>query len=238
MRILILLSTFVLISQCKSVNHGQKSSATKSISITKGACYGTCPAYTAVIYESGRAEYSCQKFCDKEGIQVKQLEKKAIRTLFKAFDDAHFHEFKDVYESNIMDAPTVTISYFDGEKRKRVKGRYSFPKEVTQLQEMVSNLVEGTKGWTKIKDTAPGEIKAQPQNIYDEIIIEPKDPKLLSNWLGKYENYRLKVLDFAPDGQKLILKYDMAKVKPMVILAEFRKDPFVISAEFNKTKIK
>lgn len=153
------------------------------ITLTRGACYGTCPDYMVTIDGEGRTVFSTEEpaeLGDSEihnafnfpyvvapGRHVDTVPLKSVDDLVDKFRRANFFALKDEYVAQITDNPTYVLEIDTGHGRKRVLdyvGREAgMPKVVTQLQDAVDQVAQ-TGRWVKGDD---GLIDALQRESFD-----------------------------------------------------------------------
>ena len=236
-----LFGSALLINSCKAPKEvDDLTEADLRFKMIKGACFGKCPIYKIEIYEGGYTKFYGDRFCDKLGIYDKTLSKEAYKMLVNSFEDANFYDFKDEYESNVPDAPLVKISYKSKNNPiKNVTGKLNRPQELRELQVLLEDIAS-SKDWNLIEkyEEEIEEVKkdTKPKVIKTEIIIEPKEDIMLSNWFSeKKKLYGVRIIKkIAPNLNLWLITYDTKKVDGDMILQILQNDSDIISAEFNK----
>ena len=116
------------------------------ITMVRGGCFGTCPVFELRFYKSGKIEFDGKLYVAKIGLARKKVSKATIKKLITAFNDAHFGDLNDEYTSPATDGPTITVSFYDGKKVKKVKDYIEGPENLKRLEELLMNMVE-QQGW-------------------------------------------------------------------------------------------
>ena len=209
--------------------------------MSKGACFGKCPIYKIEIYEGGYTKYFGERYSDKLGTYEKQLDQDTYNTLIKAFDNSDFYNYKDFYESNIPDAPTIKMTYINKkQEEKTIVGKLDRPDELKDLQVLIEDIAS-SKEWTLLEklEEEPVEERdesAKPKLIKTEIIIEPKPGIPLSKWFNeKKELYGVRIINkVAPNLNLWLITYDKKMIDGDMLMQILHDDPSILSAEFNK----
>ena len=206
-------------------------------SIDRGPCFGKCPVYNMKIYETGFATYEGRPFARKLGKYEKQMSKDDMKKLAKAFKSADFFNFREIYESEIVDLPMVKISHNDGKQSKTVEGREDRPSKLMELQFMLEKIAE-SEDWKLVeayKTREDLDNEEKDQIIYSEIIIEPATGVRLPVWFKEKEGYGIKLkTKLSPEGNLWLITYDVSRFAPGEILDMLKSDPAILHAEFNK----
>lgn len=143
--ILFLLSLFVFFGFFACANAQKKSDSAILISIERGACYGTCPIYSAQISGDGTVVYNGVENVRVKGKKQFKIPKAKVRELVKAFESINYFSLKDKYETDergmrIADLPTVTTSISLKGKTKKVVHYYGAPKELRELENKIDEV--------------------------------------------------------------------------------------------------
>lgn len=212
-----------------------------SISMAKGACFGSCPVYDIKVDHTGKAIYNGERFTSKVGKHSLQLTKAEFESLVTAFEAADLSKYKDMYESEIADLPTIKIGYTNNGKSKSVKGKHERPEKIKDLQALLEKIVDSDQ-WISLEpvssteeEVAEEEVVEEEVIIKEQLIIKFKPGTIISRWLKEYRSNKLyvnKPLD--PERTTWLVNFDSSTVEPQALLDEIAGDPAVESVEFNK----
>jgi hypothetical protein len=233
---LLLLITCLLIN-CKSSKQ-VKTFNDKDIrfSLSKGACFGTCPIYELKIYHGGHTTFLGKQNTDNLGQYDKMLSSKEYKNIEKAFEKLDFDKYPDYFDSRIPDLPMIKIGYHNGKQLRVVSGKEERPEDLMQVQFLLEKIVDN-KQWNLVKGLKElnKDIIPEPTYIYNEIIIEPKKGLLLSKWLESNSKYGVRLIKkIAPALNYYLIGFDTKKVAPKEFLNILHKDSQIKVAEFNK----
>lgn len=138
-----------------------------AITLTRSACYGSCPAYQVTIYADGRVRFTTKtepvdavdalhrQFAGARGVLLPgthedRVSPAAVAALAKQFEAADFWHLKDEYRSPVTDNPTQIVSLLSGTQRKSVIDyvgtEAGMPQAVRRLEEAIDRLA-GTDRW-------------------------------------------------------------------------------------------
>ena len=138
--ILFFLALITMSQKCDRKTGSDENFANAVIGIEKTGCFGTCPIYKFEINGSGKAVYSGHRFVMVNGKKEKIFDKKQTMSLFKAFEEADFWDFEDVYTNEqIADLPTTYLTYSRGGKSKKIALRYGFPDKLDALAKLTES---------------------------------------------------------------------------------------------------
>ncbi len=145
--LLLLLPLMLLASKCKDRKY--RFDAESYILLEKGGCFGMCPIYQLRVNGVGEVSYHGERFVEVEGKHQARLSPAETNALFRAFEASSFWGFKDAYDDpNVVDLPTIYLTYSDGERTKRIKDYYGTPEEIKALEAQVE-AVAVQQGWLK-----------------------------------------------------------------------------------------
>ena len=106
------------------------------ISLSRTACYGTCPVYTIKIFPDGTGIYNGVRFVEFIGEKKFSVKKNQINSIFRKAEEIGFSSMKNKYTELITDLPTCYVTI----KNKQIEDYYGAPKELKDLEKMIDNL--------------------------------------------------------------------------------------------------
>ncbi len=122
-----------------------------AVTLERGVCFGTCPAYRVTIYTDGTVVYEGERFVTVEGEQTSTIEPELVQQLIAGFEAAGYFEWDDEYtEMTVTDLPTVTTSVTrNGETKQitRYAGDSHAPLALPYLETWI-DMVASTAQWT------------------------------------------------------------------------------------------
>lgn len=207
------------------------SSMDKVIEMTKGPCYGRCPVFTLTIYEKGIVSYKGERYTDRLGTYVKKLEKDEMERLLREFKNANLWQYKDAYRGRIPDMQSVSITFYDGSRKKTVTGKEIRPNSVKWLESLLDQVAQSNTGW--IQKEAPDD-NVPDYLIPNELVVELAEGIDPEEWAKSYVQADMLVEKRLNDTEYWIFSFDDGLVTPEVMIEQVRMDKDVISAEFNK----
>ena len=103
------------IKPIKSITNNTK---IKSVLMGRSACFGTCPAYTLEVFETGLIRYNGKSYVDKMGLYEKNISPNEAIEFLTAFNTLQPDTLHYLYETKIADLPGIYyfISYQDSVK--------------------------------------------------------------------------------------------------------------------------
>jgi hypothetical protein len=165
------------------------------ITLSRGPCLGSCPAYTVEIDGDGTVTFDGQDFVAVPGRHRTRIAQDAVHGLFDAFRNADFLGLMDSYRAPITDLPTFSVGIaFDGVHKQvqdHVGEKVGMPVQAIALENEIDR-VAGTEKWIAGNaDTLPA-LQAEGwdlQSHYDKNLrlLSPSanffDSRLIAQWL-------------------------------------------------------
>ena len=139
------LTALTLLSVCLSTSAQRKPDSEVVITIERGACFGSCPIYSAQIYADGTVIYRGVDFVKIKGNRRHRIPKDRVNELIKAFEQINYFSLKERYDTDengrsVTDMPTTTTSISWNGKYKKVIDYYYSPKELVTLEDLIDKL--------------------------------------------------------------------------------------------------
>ncbi len=123
-------------------------------SIEKSPCFGQCPVYTMKIYNNGLVKYSGKNFVTRKGNYVMELNRDQMLSFINTANSIKYMEMDDSYDNpNVTDVPSATSSIVIDRKRKQIKRRFGYPKNLIEYEKLFDDLLNSDK-WIQIESKA------------------------------------------------------------------------------------
>ena len=137
--------TLALLSIFPSVVAQEKFQSGILITIKREACFGSCPIYSAQIFNDGTVVYVGEEYVKVKGERRHKISKDRVDALMKAFARIEYFSLQDRYEvdetgRSVTDQPTTTTSFSLNGKQKKVVDYYGAPKELVELEHLIDKL--------------------------------------------------------------------------------------------------
>lgn len=115
------------------------------IDFRQTVCFGTCPVYSATIYEDGTVDYHGEQHVDLKGSHKFKLSEGAMIDLKNKIKKLNVSELKKEYDGNITDLPSTHMTFYlgDGQDNQviKVRARYGIPDNVDDFIKHTSALI-------------------------------------------------------------------------------------------------
>ena len=133
------------------INEGLELNDTLFASIEKGVCFGNCKAYKMNIYSEGVVMLTALRGTKLNGTYKSIVSYDQMNMILAKAKEIKFENMEAVYDNKtVTDLPMVKTSIVLNGRRKAVKRRYEYPKEILELEKIFDNLLDELT-WEKIK---------------------------------------------------------------------------------------
>ena len=126
--------------------------STVSISLTRSACFGSCPGYTVTLSGDGTVRYTGNESVLITGDHIAHISQDAVRELLLQFRKADFFSAKDKYQGGMFDIPSQTITLTIGTHSKTVIDYagldVGLPLAIRNLEQQIDETAD-TRRWIK-----------------------------------------------------------------------------------------
>lgn len=137
------------------------------ISLSRTACFGTCPEYTVAMTGDGSVTYNGKKYVRIEGVHTWRIDPAAVRALADEMVKDGFFDLQDSYSAPITDNPTVyTTLLLDG-RYKQIRDYIAGPPALKAIEHRI-DVVAGTKGYVQIDGATIREMARTGWRATDE----------------------------------------------------------------------
>lgn len=219
---------------CQQITRYRLDELTKRIEMHKGPCFGTCPVFRLTIYDNGLATYDGERFTNRVGTFIKKLDQRTLNELLTAFRNVNLFQYNDVYPAQIPDLQTVTITYYEEDREKTIRGKDGRPAIIEDLEAMLDEIAN-SGGWEPQNENSyvADNAGAAPQS--NEIIVQLADNVRPEVFVVQYRDYRMEVKEqVSPDRNFWVVTFDPETIAPSYLLNQIRRNQFVLSAQFNQ----
>ena len=124
-----------------------------AVTLERGVCFGTCPAYSITIYTDGTVVYKGERFVAAEGTRTLTLEPEVVEKLVAEITALGYFEWADEYtEMTVTDLPTVITSVTQNGETKQITryaGDSSAPLALPYIEAWI-DIVTTSAQWTGV----------------------------------------------------------------------------------------
>jgi len=125
------------------------------LKLERTACYGNCPAYTALLRSDGIAEFCGSGNVELMGNYRATAGQQEILEIMAKLKQVDFFQFAEHYPLNrnyvIPDLPYTYTTVNNGSKMKRIADNYDSPENLQWFEKELDAFFKQLN-WTKIKD--------------------------------------------------------------------------------------
>jgi hypothetical protein len=93
---------------------------TTSVTLRRGACFGTCPIYKVTLSSDGTAIWNGERFVERIGRYRGEIDLDDYWRLVRFIERAGFFHFDDEYLGNVTDLPDYRLTVVSGGTTKSV----------------------------------------------------------------------------------------------------------------------
>jgi len=200
-----------------------------------GSCYGRCEVFTLELYENGLMLFKGERFTERPGVWQKNIDRRRVTALIDSFDRADFENYPLSFRSQIPDAPTTEITYYDeAQQAYRTSYKEFCPPELELLGRQIrrlANLPDWRQVSADIPDGAANPVAAATR---EEIIVQLEEGVKVEAWIIAYDKQNVQLEErISPNSSYYLITAD-PNVMPAIELLEFlRRDTSVVSAQLN-----
>lgn len=218
--------TLAVLGACHSSQHAL-SGDKPLVELQTGACFGYCPVIRLTVYSNGYVEYEGKNFAERMGrdsFQLTKTERKRLRQQVQAVD---LWQYEDRIKSNVVDAPSATLTAYKNGQKKSVTGSIDRPEPLLELERLIKDLAEA-HGLNVKRGVNP---KEPPLSRRLELVVTLQPELNAGNWINTFKSYRLLLIRRVSAENKWIVAFDPAEISETALLDLFKKSEGVITAE-------
>jgi Domain of unknown function (DUF6438) len=92
----------------------------EAVKLTRGRCYGTCPAYQVTLRRDGSAVWEGEAFTDRLGLHRGSVDPEEFELLTSFISRSGFFDWQDDYPPSATDLPDYALTVTRSDMAKRV----------------------------------------------------------------------------------------------------------------------
>jgi hypothetical protein len=154
--VLILLSAFVACKPSMQTAGSSPAEHPDSVfaSLKRSPCFGRCPAFTAVIYNNGKAEYEGRSSAVRQGLYRSVMSETQMKAIQKAASDMRLDTLNEKYiNEHLADFPPHSFSILINGSLKHVYVMDTDPpSSIEQFEKLLESEIEKLD-WKKVEQT-------------------------------------------------------------------------------------
>ncbi|MCB9080406.1 MAG: hypothetical protein H6555_01715 [Lewinellaceae bacterium] len=224
------MGSLLFLTSCQSLEKIPINEEERLVEYSRGACFGPCPVYTFVVYTSGIATFTGERYTNRQGLYIRKLSTTEMDKVKEQLTAANIWQYPPIFRSNLPDLPTITITQYEDRVSKSVTGKESLPAEVQQLRDGLEQLAN-TGEWTLRR--AP-DYGLPPGVTPNELIIQLRPGVFADSWSLQYVRQGLRLIrSFPAENNLWLFSYDLNLASPQEMQQMLRYDQQVLKYEFN-----
>lgn len=137
------------------------------ITLSRTACFGTCPEYTVAMTDDGTVTCNGKKSVRIAGVHTWKIDPSAVRALGDEMVKDGFFDLQDSYSSGMTDHPTVYTTLLLNGRYKAVRDYITGPPELKEIEARI-DIVAGTKRYVSIDSATIREMAATGWRATDD----------------------------------------------------------------------
>lgn len=214
---LVLLLAIAALFACKGSKKMADPNA-KLVQLETAGCRGFCPIYRLTFWQNGKAEFEGIRFTAQTGLRNFTLDKTELAGLQQLVAETNLWQYPDRFQSTIADAPSATLTVWDGDKSKSTLGSIDRPQPLLALEAHLKLLAE-KKGLQVRFGVDPNE---PAPGVRSEILVQLKDDVNAGNWLQQFEDLRLRLVRRIPPNNTWLVAYDRTEIEEPTLIDLFK----------------
>lgn len=115
----------------------------REVTLTRSACFGTCPVYSVVYRRDGSVEYRGEQHVDHLGLRTGRLSVGDFAELSRFLEQSGFSTLDEWYRVGRTDMPTVTVTATSLDGRSKSVSEYgpSGPPRLWAIHRVIDGLL-------------------------------------------------------------------------------------------------
>jgi len=128
------------------------------ITLERTICFGSCPAYSLMIFSDGRVMYQGNSYVRVQGKKKYNIAKQKVKHLIDEFHKEDYFNLKDTYEPIATDGPCcITFISINGHTKRVAHWPLSMaPRSLDELEEKIDETA-GTAKFVKLEENYKSE---------------------------------------------------------------------------------
>ncbi|MBX2892521.1 MAG: hypothetical protein KF734_16460 [Saprospiraceae bacterium] len=190
MKILLLTLSALTMLAAEKCRKNVASTPLPLLSLETGPCFGFCPVFKLDALDNGLVRYEGIQFVEKEGRDSFRLTKEELKQLKTKTQEVNLWQYPDQIQTDVVDAPFATLTAYNRDKSKSVRGSIDRPTPLLQLEDLLKDLAEA-HGIQVKRGVNPNSPASGSQR---EVVVHLKPEVNAGNWLAQFGELRLRLV--------------------------------------------
>ncbi len=221
---LFLLAALTLMSASKCRND-----ASPLAGLETSGCFGFCPVFKLEVLNNGLVRYEGIQFVEKMGKDSFRLTSDELKQLKTKVKEVNLWQYPDLIKTAVMDAPFATLTAYDGDSIKNVRGSFDRPKPLRELEDLLTDRAEAHDFRVK-QGVNPNE---PPAATRKEVVVKLKPELNAGNWIAQFQEIRLRLLRRLGEENIWLVAYDPKEIDEKTLLDLLKDSDGVVEAQTN-----
>jgi hypothetical protein len=91
-------------------NRAPKDYQIQEVTLSTGACYGSCPIFDLHLSRNGAATYRATEYNERKGLFTAKIDAQTIKEIWSMLNYLDFPQLEEQYEVSVSDEPTCTLT--------------------------------------------------------------------------------------------------------------------------------
>lgn len=214
---------------CKTQKNNTLPAGTPFIGLQTGGCFGYCPVFKLTVLTNGQVRYEGGQFVEKEGRDSFLLTAAELAQLRSKVTAVNLWQYPDHIHSDIMDAPSATLTAYDSKRVKSVSGSIDRPAPLLELENMLKDLAE-VHGLQVKRGVDP---RAVPETSKKELIVKLRPELDAGNWIGQFIDIRLRLVRRISAENIWVVAYDSQEITEKSIIELLKNTDGAVEVQVN-----
>ena len=111
------------------------------LTMERTPCFGKCPSYKIIIFNTGNVSYEGFSFATKEGKHTKKITQEQLSEIQLKMEEIKFFELNDRYDSRVTDIPSTRLYVEYKGQKKKLLDRVGAPKELKEFEKLIDSII-------------------------------------------------------------------------------------------------
>ena len=214
---------------CKTQKNNALTPGAPFVGLQTGGCFGYCPVFKLTATTSGLVRYEGERFVEKEGRDSFLLSKTELAQLRSKTAAVNLWQYPDRIESDIQDAPSATLTAYEGTRTKSVSGSIDRPAPLLELENMLKDLAEA-HGLQVRRGVDPNTV---PEATKKELIVKLRPELNAGNWIGQFSDIRLRLVRRISAENIWVVAYDSKEIEEKSIIELLKNTDGAVEVQVN-----
>jgi len=229
LRLPLLFAALAAFFSCKTAKNAAPAPASPFVALQTGGCFGYCPTFRLTVLTNGWVQYQGIQFTEKQGRDSFLLSADELTRLRVKVTAANLWQYPDRIQSDIMDAPSATLTVYEEARSKSVVGSIDRPAPLLELENMMKDLAEA-HGLQVKRGVNPNAV---PEANKKELIVKLRPELNAGNWIGQFSDIHLRLVRRISAENIWVVAYDANELEEKSLIELLKGTDGVVEAQAN-----